>query len=161
VYFKKELILQMLSVIEKVVFLQNVDIFSRVSTEQLAYVAAIAEEVSFLKGDVIFKEQDTSDALYLVIDGKVRLQRGEDEIAAAGSREAFGAWALFDDEPRLVTAVVAEDCRLLRVDRDDFADLLADHIQITQGIMKDIVGRLRGLIGQVASTAPGQQETGS
>ena len=92
-----------------------------------------------------------------MITGKVRLHRGQDEIAIAGPREAFGAWALFDDEPRLVTASVSEDCRLLRIDRDDFTDLLADHIQITQGIMKDIVGRLRGLIGQVASVTPDEQ----
>ena len=144
----------MLSVIEKVVFLQNVDIFSRVPTEQLAYVAAIAEEVNFLKKDIIFRERDTSDALYLVINGKVRLHRGEEEIALTGPREAFGAWALFDDEPRLVTATVVEDCRLLQIDRDDFADLLADHVQITQGILKDIVGRLRGLVGQVAGGNP-------
>ncbi len=149
----------MLSVIEKVVFLQNVDIFSRVPTEQLAYVAAIAEEVNFLANDVIFKEHDAADALYLVINGKVRLHRGDDEIAIAGPREAFGAWALFDDEPRLVTATVMEDCRLLLIDRDDFADLLADHIQITQGIMKDIVGRLRGLVGQVAGSVPKPLET--
>ena len=149
----------MLSVIEKVVFLQNVDIFSRVPTEQLAYVAAIAEEVTFLNNDVIFKEHDASDALYIVIDGKVRLHRGDDEITVAGPREAFGAWALFDDQPRLVTATVLEDCRLLQIDRDDFADLLADHIQITQGIMKNIVVRLRGLVGQVANSASEERRT--
>ena len=87
----------MYTVIEKVIFLQNIELFAEVPTEQLAEVAAIAEEVSFLKGDVIYSENDHSDALYLVVDGHIRLHRGDEEIAVAGDREAFGTWALFDD----------------------------------------------------------------
>ena len=68
---------------------------------------------------------------------------------AAGAREAFGTWALLDDEPRVATATVDEDARLLRVDRDDFMELLADHSEITQGVFKTIVGRMRGLLERV------------
>ncbi|UCD17578.1 MAG: cyclic nucleotide-binding domain-containing protein [Candidatus Zixiibacteriota bacterium] len=140
----------MLTVIEKVIFLQNIDIFSEVPTESLAALAAIAEEVSFLKGDQIFKEHDRADALYLVLDGKVKLHRGKEEIAEATGMKAFGTWALFDEEPRVVTATCAEDSRLLRIDREDFIDLLADHVQVAQGILKTVVKRLRSLVEKVA-----------
>lgn len=143
----------MLTVVEKVIFLQNIDIFSEVPTEQLAYLAAIAEEANFLKNDVLFREGDSADALFLVLQGRIRLHRGEEEIAVAGEKEAFGAWALFDDESRLVTATALEDSNLLLVDREDFVDLLADHVQITQGILKNMVGRLRGLVGRIAPGA--------
>ncbi len=137
------------TVVEKVIFLQNVDVFASVPTEQLAYVAAIAEEVSFLQGDVVYQLGDATDSLYVVVDGKVRLHRDSEEIMAAGARDAFGTWALLDDEPRVATATVEEDARLLRVDRDDFMDLLADHSEITQGVFKTIVGRMRGLLERV------------
>jgi CRP-like cAMP-binding protein len=140
----------MLSVIEKVIFLQNVDVFSEVPTEQLALLAAIAEEVSFAKGDSVYKEDDPSDALYLVIEGRVRLLRDQKEIAIADNKEAFGTWALFDEEPRVVTAIVDDDAQLLRIDREDFVDLLADHVQIAQGVLKTVVKRLRGLVERVA-----------
>jgi len=140
----------MLTIIEKVIFLQNIDVFSEVTTEHLASLADIAEEVSFIKGDVIYKENDVSDALYLVLDGKVRLHRGEQVISTVGKMDAFGTWALFDEEPRVVTASVEEDARLLRVDRDEFIDLLADHVQIAQGVIKTVVKRLRGLVERVA-----------
>ena len=90
------------TVVEKVIFLQNVDVFASVPTEQLAYIAAIAEEVSFLQGDVIYQLGDATDSLYVVVDGKVRLHRDSEEIMAAGAHEAFGTWALLDDEPRLL-----------------------------------------------------------
>ena len=140
----------MYTVIEKVIFLQNIELFAEVPTEQLAEVAAIAEEVSFLKGDVIYSENDHSDALYLVVDGHIRLHRGDEEIAVAGDREAFGTWALFDDEPRVVTASAERDSKLLRIDREDFSDLLADHVQIAQGVLKELARRLRSLVNRVS-----------
>lgn len=140
----------MLTTIEKVIFLQNIDVFAEVPTEQLAVLASIAEEVDFMAGEVIYNEDDPSDALYLVLDGTVRLHRGEQEITQATNKDAFGAWALFDEEPRVVTATVMEDAQLLRVDREDFVDLLADNVQIAQGVMKTIVKRLRSLAERVA-----------
>jgi len=140
----------MLTIIEKVIFLQNIDVFSEVPTEQLASLAQIAEEVDYIKGDIIYKENDVSDALYLVLSGQVRLHRGEQEISVAGKMNAFGTWALFDEQPRVVTATVFEDSSLLRVDREDFIDLLADHVQIAQGVIKTVVKRLRSLVERVA-----------
>lgn len=139
----------MLTVIEKVMFLQNADVFSIVPTEELAYLAAIAEEVSYISGDVIYMEHDSADALYIVIDGKVRLHKDDREITIADSKDAFGTWALFDETPRVVTATVLEESRLLRIDREDFYDILSDHVQIIQGIFKTLVKRLRSLADSV------------
>ncbi len=141
----------MLTIVEKVIILQKIDVFSDVPTEQLQYLAAIAEEVRFDKGDTIFREGDRSDALYLVVHGNVRLTQQDEEITTAREHEAFGTWALFDDEPRVVDAVVTEDSRLLCIDRDDFIDLLADHVQITEAVLKTVVRRLRGLARRVGA----------
>lgn len=142
----------MLTVIEKVIFLQNVEVFSDVPTEDLAYLAAIAEEVEFNNGEEVFKENEPSDALYLVLEGRVRLHRDDKEITVAESKDPFGTWALFDEEPRVVTATPLQDTRLLRIDREDFFDLLADHIQITQGVFKTVVKRLRTLLEAVQAS---------
>ncbi|NIW80842.1 MAG: cyclic nucleotide-binding domain-containing protein [Calditrichae bacterium] len=149
----------MLTVIEKVVFLQNVDVFADVPTEDLAYLATIADEVTFPENNEIYKEDEPSDALYLVLEGEVRLHRDGREITVAGPKEAFGTWALFDEAPRVVTATPLSECRLLKIDREDFFDLLADHIQITQGVFKTLVQRLRSLMetfssGEVGSPNP-------
>lgn len=138
----------MLTVVEKVIFLQHVDVFSEISTEQMAYLAAIVEEVSFPKDKDIYHEQDPPDAIYLLLEGKVRLHRNGSDIAVIGPQEAFGTWALFDEEPRVATATTLEEGRLLRVDRDEFIDLLSDNVQITQGVLRALTKRLRGLLGE-------------
>lgn len=139
----------MLTTIEKVMALQNVDIFSEVSTEQLSHLALIAQDISCVGGDVLYRESDPPQAMYLVLEGRVRLHRAGLDVTVASTHEVFGTWALFDDEPMVVTATVLEPCRLLRIDRDDFIDLLADYVQITQGVLKAMVKRLRGLVGRV------------
>ncbi len=135
----------MLSLVEKVMFLQNVDVFSHVPTEQLAYLAAIVEEVSCAEDERLYGEDEPSDCMYLVLEGAVRLHRGPTEATTAKSKEASGTWALFDDEPRVVAATCIEPTHLLRVDKDDFIEVLADNVQITQGVLKAVVRRLRAL----------------
>lgn len=136
----------MLTVVEKVVFLQNVDVFSEVPSEQLTYLASIAEELDCLKGDILFRENDPADALYLVLDGKISLERDGKEVKQAGTQNAIGTWALFDDESRVVTATVTENARLLKIDRGEFVDLLADNVQVTQGVLKTLVKKVRGIM---------------
>lgn len=135
----------MRTVIEKVIFLQNVDVFSDVPTEQLAYLAAIADEVSLAKDEVVYREEEPADAMFLVIEGKVQLARGSTVVTTAGPKQAFGTWALFDDEPRVVTATAIEPSEVLRIARADFLDVLADNVRVTEGVLKAMVRRLRQL----------------
>jgi hypothetical protein len=140
----------MLSPIEKVLLLQNVEIFAEVPTDQLAALAAIAREVSVLSGDTVFLENDSPDALYLVLEGHVRLHQGEREVTRASKLTTFGTWALFDDEPRVMTATATEDTRLLRIERNEFNDLLSDDVRIAKGIIRTVTRKLRALAGRAS-----------
>jgi CRP-like cAMP-binding protein len=139
----------MYSIIEKVIFLQDIDVFSEVRTEDLAHLAAIAEEVSFMPGACIYKMNETADALYLIINGKVRMRRGEQEIAVYGAGEAIGTWSLFDNQPRLATATAIEETQTLRIDREDFYELLSDHVRIAEAVFKALARRLRALAERI------------
>ena len=142
----------MLTVVEKVILLQEVDIFSEVPTQQLAYLAAILVEESHDEGEQLYRAHDYADSMYIVVEGQVRLHREELEITIANPGDPFGTWALFDDEPRVSAATVLESVRLLRLNKEDFIDLLADNVGITQGVLKALVSRVRGLIGRVGGS---------
>jgi len=136
----------MYTIIEKVMILKGVDFFSRCTTRELSQIAAISEEVSCPSGDVIFHEGDPNNALFVVLTGSVKLEKEKEDVGTIGPNEAFGVWSLFDEEPRLVDAVAAEETRLLRLDREDFFDLLSEQFDITQKIFQSIVGKLKSLI---------------
>lgn len=139
----------MLTTVEKVIYLQEFDVFEDTLTEDLSYLAAITDEIRLEADSVIFKEGDFSDALYMVIRGEIRLTRENEEVMVARSKDSFGTWALFDDEPRVATATALEESVLLRIDKDDFFDLLADNVKITQSILKTLVRRMRSLMNRV------------
>ncbi len=149
----------MLTIIEKVLLLQEVDVFENTTTGDLAFIAAITEEYNYDTDYVIYKEGDPSDALYIVVDGLVRVSHNEQKIMDAGKKDVMGTWALFDDEPRVATAKTLEPTHLLRIDRDDFYDLLSDHTRITQGVLKTMSKRLRRLVGRVRIDIPTNQNT--
>lgn len=138
-----------LTAVEKVIFLQEVDIFEYTTTEDLAYIATIAEECEYEPETIIYREGEISDSMYLVIEGTIALRRGDKDVMSAKKKDVFGTWSLFDDEPRVVTAVCVDESTLLKIDKDNFFELLADHVQITQGILKAIVKKLRSLADRV------------
>jgi CRP-like cAMP-binding protein len=140
----------MLTTVEKVLFLQDVDIFEYTSTEDLSHIAAITDETEIKAKEIIFKEGEFPDAMYIVSEGKVNISRAGQEVMVAGHKDVFGTWALFDDEPRVATATTLEDTRLLRIDKEEFIDLLADHVAITQSILKSMVKRLRKLMTRIS-----------
>ncbi|MCH8305034.1 MAG: Crp/Fnr family transcriptional regulator [Candidatus Marinimicrobia bacterium] len=141
----------MLSIIEKVIFLQDVDIFKHISSEDLSYVASITVEQNVEKDSVIYKEGDISDSMYMVIDGKVRLHVGESLVMIAELNDVFGAWSLFDDEVRLISATAFEDSLLLKIDKANMIELLADHVGVTEGILKAMAKRLQNIARKVGA----------
>lgn len=132
-------------IIERVLLLQGIELFNDVTTEQLAFVAAIAEELTVEAGAVIYRENDPPDGFYAVISGTIAATHGQTIIERLGPNRSFGVWALFDNEPRLTGAEATEASHLLFVRRDDFFDVLANHVDIMQGIFKQIAMRLRRL----------------
>jgi CRP/FNR family transcriptional regulator, cyclic AMP receptor protein len=137
----------LLSTVEKVLFLKSIDLFSQIPGEDLAQVALIATEEAREQGEEIFAEGEAGDALYLVLDGKVRVHRGDRQIAELGERECFGEMAILDASPRSATVTAVQDTNLLKISREDFQEIMSEKPEIALGIIKVLSHRLRSAIG--------------
>ena len=135
-----------MTLIQKILFLQNVELLSGLSPEQLGRIALITREAKMPKGRVVFREQERSDSMYVIVRGKVVLEADGERVLVASEKEIIGTWALLDDEPMVMTATVVEEAHLLRIEREDFYDLLADHSEIMQSIFRALIRRIRKLI---------------
>ncbi len=134
------------TVVEKALLLQNVDLLSAARTEDLAILASIAEEVLYREGSVVFEEGQPADGLYVVIRGELVLTRDASELSRMGERSALGAWDLIEGGARVFGSHAARETLLLRVDRNDFYDLLMDYPELGQSILKALVRRFRRLV---------------
>ncbi|MBN1959497.1 MAG: cyclic nucleotide-binding domain-containing protein [Deltaproteobacteria bacterium] len=133
----------MISTVEKVLFLKGVDLFKAIPGEELSEIAAITEEVEYAASQVIFREGDHGDAMYLIVDGSVKVHSGEQVFATLGLRQCFGEMSILDAQPRSATVTACDDLTLLKIKRDDFADILAEKPEISQAIIQVLTRRLR------------------
>jgi CRP-like cAMP-binding protein len=135
-----------MDLIEKVFLLQKIDLLHDARSAHLALLASIAEEIEADPGTVLIRQDEPTDALYLVIDGEVELEGVANQRLEATDGQAFGTWALIDEAPSLVTAHVLVPTRLLRITRTDFYDLLADHSELALGLLQGLARRVRTLV---------------
>lgn len=135
-----------MTTLERAIRLQKVDLFTDLETDLLALVASIAEVVEIEKDKVLFEESRPLSALYVLLEGKIEMGRGGQTMFTVGPDETIGNWALFDNQPSVVTATAIEDSRLLKIEREDFFDLLADHSEITRNLFQALFQRVRSLL---------------
>jgi hypothetical protein len=135
-----------MDLIEKVFLLQTIDLLQDARSAHLALLASIAEEVEADAGTVLIRQDEPTDALYVVVEGEVSLDGVAGQRLEADEGQAFGTWALIDEAPSLVTATVSVPSRLLRITRSEFYDLLADHPELALGLLQGLARRVRTLV---------------
>ena len=135
-----------LTVVEKAVFLQGIEIFSQTKTEDLARIAAITEEMEFEKGEIIFKEKEKGTSLFFVVSGEVSLRKGDRKIRQVYSQGNFGDLALLDNQPREFTAIALQHTHVLNINSEEFYELIADHVEITRAVFKSLTSQIRKLV---------------
>ncbi len=143
----------MISTVEKALFLKSIELFSQIPGADLSQIAQITDEAHFEEGDEIFAEGELGDTLFFIIEGAVRIHSGSDEIAVLGERQVFGEMSLLDSEPRSASAGATTDVTLLKIQRDDFNEILSEKPEIAQGIIRVLTQRLRKSLDRRRSTA--------
>lgn len=140
-----------LTTIEKVIFLKSVDIFEHATIEQLGRIAGLTEEVHFEPGEIIFNEGEPGDAFYLLLSGRVFLERSGNILREMKEKEAFGTLEVLDFHPRATTAKALDQVRALKLNGQEFHDLLSLDIEMVQAVFR----MLCGLVRRILTLVPG------
>ncbi len=129
--------------IERVFVLKRTDLFKELSSEVLASFANHLEEIYVGEGETIFEKGDIGKAMYVVVDGQVRIHDGDREIEVLGCDQVFGEVTVLTADVRSASATAVEESRLLRLDQDVLYELMAGRPAISRGIIKVLVERLQ------------------
>jgi len=133
-------------VVEKMLFLRHVPLFSNMMASELTQVASIAREVTYPAGSRIIKEGDHGDHMFLIVDGEVSIERGETPLKMLGPKDFFGEMSIIDGEPRSASALAQKDCLLLRIDKQDFQELLSTYNSAAVSVVRALNRRLRDVL---------------
>jgi CRP-like cAMP-binding protein len=146
--------METLTTLERAIRLQKVELFSDLETSMLALLASIASQVEVKRGEVLVEQNHPLSTLFVALSGAIEMSRGGRTMFHVGADETIGNWALFDEQPSVVTATALDDTSLLRIDREDFYDLLADHSEMTREMFQALFKRVRSLLTKGLGTAP-------
>lgn len=129
-----------LTTVQKAELIRGVELFSQATVEELFRLAAISRELQFAAKEIVLRENDIGDALYLVVVGKVELMsRAEAFRSIVGPRQAFGLHAFLTREPLGFTATAVEPTLALSIGVEDFYNLLSNDTEIVVSIFKYFV----------------------
>ncbi|HRC11753.1 MAG: Crp/Fnr family transcriptional regulator [Candidatus Phosphoribacter baldrii] len=100
------------------------------------------------RGDILFREGDQGDTLYVIGEGKVKLGRTsadgrENLIAILGPGEMFGELSLFDPGPRTMTATAVAETQLMGLGNDSLTMLLSGRPEVAKALLAALAARLR------------------
>jgi AAA family ATP:ADP antiporter len=108
---------------------------------QLLALRAFASEVPLIAGAVVF-DVDAPPATFQILEGEVRLESPDQAPLLASAGATFGVADTLAGTPSGWRAVVTEEGRALRLDRDDLFVVMADHVDLMQSLFTEAL-RLR------------------
>lgn len=132
-----------ISAYDRVLLLAQTSLFAQTPENVLASVTPIMKEEDHPAGEPIFHKGDLGSGMYVIYTGEVAILDGDTELARFGRGDFFGELALLDTESRSATAEAITDVRLLRIDQDDFYDLMEERGEVLRSIVRSLSGRIR------------------
>jgi len=105
------------------------------SAKELRLLAAFSVEELYNRNELIFREGDVGDKLYIILDGKVRIVKhipgvGEEALAILEKGDFFGEMALVDNEPRSADAKAhVNGTTVLTISREVLNEILSVDIE--------------------------------
>ncbi|WP_281269618.1 Crp/Fnr family transcriptional regulator [Phytoactinopolyspora halophila] len=145
--------------------LRSAPLFRELNDEAAAALRASMVEVHLDRGEVVFREGDDGDRVYVVTAGKIKLGRTaqdgrENLLALLGPGQMFGELSLFDPGPRSATATAVTETSLLGLGHSDLVPLLTGRPEVARGLLLQLASRLRRsndtLADLVFSDVPGR-----
>jgi CRP-like cAMP-binding protein len=132
-----------LLLIEKVLLLKSLSIFSDTPETILAEMAHLLKENEFAEGSVIVHEGETGNCMYIIFRGEVEITKGKEMLAILKEKDFFGELSLMDTETRSATVTARTDCVLFRMDQEPFYDLIESRPEVVKGVIKILCKRIR------------------
>jgi hypothetical protein len=140
---------EVLNPVEIALHLKSLPLFERLTTRQLMNLANEVREEQHDSGAIVFREGEPGDCLYLIVEGQVRVTRGETLLREQGPKSYFGEIAVLEGESRTATVVTTTPVRFLRLDRDDLLRLMEELPAIAIGICQTLSRLVSELSGRV------------
>jgi hypothetical protein len=133
---------------QRLLALKRVGLFSHLSLEQLEAVNQVTQEAEYLAGEIILREGEPGEKLYLLLEGEVEIVKDhgtphQRTLAEMSAVSYFGEMAILDSALRSATCVARSQARLLTLDGASLKALILQMPEISFAIFPTLTTRVR------------------
>ena len=126
--------------------LGNVSLFAGLQPSQLKLLAFTSQRLVFLEGDMLFSQNDSGDAAYVVLKGTaevvVKIDGSDVVVATLGENAIIGEIAILCDVPRTESVRAATRLETLCIEKEQLLQLLKEFPVMAVDLMKVLAERL-------------------
>jgi predicted acylesterase/phospholipase RssA/CRP-like cAMP-binding protein len=143
---------------ELTAFLAGIPLFAALDENIRLELAVELEPVNVAAGEMIFRQGDAGDGLFLVVSGRLRVSVAADGPERAlydiGRGAIVGEMALLTDRPRAATVQAVRDSDLLLLRVSSFRSLLERSPALVSGVIRLLADRLLAVDRLLAEDRP-------
>ncbi|HEX8804615.1 MAG TPA: Crp/Fnr family transcriptional regulator [Acidimicrobiales bacterium] len=137
--------------------LADVPLFAELTPDELAELTEASEIEELRRGDVLFHEDDPSDRLYVVVEGRIAIAKRsidgrESVVALMESGDLFGEMPLFERLGRSAEARALEQSQVLVISYEPIRRVYESRPELLWGVVELLAGRLRSMDVALADT---------
>ena len=128
---------------QKVILLRSLDCFKLLDSEAVETLALNCGEIILNPEEILFKEGELGDAMFVILFGDLSVERQNIVIAKRIRGDYVGEMALIESGPRVATVKALTETYLLKISNEQFHNYFASNRQTLMEILKTISERSR------------------
>ena len=137
--------------------LNAIPLFRSLSDQQLASIGAHAAWRVFERGDVIVRQGELADSLFVIASGQVKVYMSEGDreviLKTLSAGDFFGEMPMLDQEPRSASVAALERCHLQTLSYESFRRAMAGSTDIAKRVLETLAKRLRDADRKIGALA--------
>jgi ATP:ADP antiporter, AAA family len=115
---------------ERVLFLSRIEIFNNTPGITLSYIADISDEIYSRAGDAMVLDNTQNDFFFLVVSGSIEIYQGGRPLAKYSAGQFIGEMVVREGFANFNIARTTEDALLMKFEKNQFYELLSDHVKL-------------------------------
>lgn len=126
--------------------LRHIQLFQQLDYKEHIQLFNMFQMREFKPGDMVIRQGEPGDALFVLTQGIVTVFRDNKPIARLEPGHHFGEMALIDNSPRSATIVADTPCLLLHISRDEFERLIQQKPNLGVKLMGNLLRSLAKIV---------------
>jgi hypothetical protein len=136
-----------IGLLDRVLTLQRVPLFSALDPEELHLVARSATKISHAAGDVVFREGEGGDVMIIITEGSVDIRTGDSVVAVRRAGEFVGELSILRGKARMADVIAGNSgVSGLVVGSEALRGLVAERPEAASAMLTTLADRIAELL---------------